>query len=52
MISASSDLAQLATGLGGVEERQQLLGRENRLDLDGRQLFPLNCLGRLPACGV
>ena len=36
------DLAQLAAGLRRLEQRRQLLAREDRLDLDGRHWFPLN----------
>ena len=40
-------LAQLTARLSGLEKHHELLCPENRPDLDGRQLFPLNTFGRL-----
>jgi hypothetical protein len=52
------DLLQLAAGLRRLEQRRQLLGGEDRLDLDGGYRFPLigapgRCsrLGNLPKHG-
>lgn len=46
------DLPELSARLGGLEQRRQLLARENRLDLDRAHMVPLNrrSLDVLPAC--